>query len=94
MLIAPNLSEKCRGSLGARGKTVSRNWGGLLGVIPEGSFAKGEQVMTEIQEGNRVVTQITTVKLPPNNQDEVLNLMTARAFHGAAAWIRFNRTAP
>ncbi len=35
--------------------------------------------MTEILEGNRIVTQITTVKLPPNNQDEVLNLMTERA---------------
>ena len=35
--------------------------------------------MTEIQEGNRVVTQITTVKLPPEKQDEVVNLMTERA---------------
>ena len=35
--------------------------------------------MAEIQEGNRIVTQITTVKLPPDKQDEVLNLMTERA---------------
>jgi heme-degrading monooxygenase HmoA len=28
---------------------------------------------------NGVVTQITTVKLPPDNQDEVLALMTERA---------------
>jgi heme-degrading monooxygenase HmoA len=35
--------------------------------------------MPEIHENNRVVTQITTVKLPPDKQDEVLNLMTERA---------------
>jgi heme-degrading monooxygenase HmoA len=35
--------------------------------------------MAEIQEGNRIVTQITTVKLTPDKQDEVLNLMTERA---------------
>ena len=35
--------------------------------------------MTEIQEGNRVVTQITTVKLTPERQDDVINLMTERA---------------
>jgi heme-degrading monooxygenase HmoA len=35
--------------------------------------------MTEIQENNRLVTQITTVKLPPDKQDEVLKLMTERA---------------
>src|SRR4029453_14724061 len=35
--------------------------------------------MAEIQEGNRVVTQITTVKFTPDKQDEVLNLMTERA---------------
>ena len=35
--------------------------------------------MAEIQQGNRIVTQITTVKLPPDRQDEVLNLMTERA---------------
>ena len=28
---------------------------------------------------NGIVTQITTVKLPPNNQNEVLTLMTERA---------------
>ncbi|HEY6024422.1 MAG TPA: antibiotic biosynthesis monooxygenase family protein [Pseudolabrys sp.] len=35
--------------------------------------------MAEINEGNRLVTQITTVKLPPDKQSEVLNLMTERA---------------
>jgi len=35
--------------------------------------------MAEILEGNRVVTQITTVKLTPDKQDEVLNLMIERA---------------
>ena len=35
--------------------------------------------MVEVHEGNRVVTQITTVKLTPERQDDVLNLMTERA---------------
>jgi heme-degrading monooxygenase HmoA len=35
--------------------------------------------MAEIQQGNSVVTQITTVKLPRGKQDEVLDLMTERA---------------
>jgi len=35
--------------------------------------------MPEIQQNNGVVTQITTVKLPPDKQDEVLELMTERA---------------
>lgn len=35
--------------------------------------------MPEIAQDNRVVTQITTVKVPPNKQDEVLNLMKERA---------------
>lgn len=35
--------------------------------------------MAEISENNGVVTQITTVKLPPGKQDEVLHLMTERA---------------
>ena len=35
--------------------------------------------MPEIQQNNRVVTQITTVKLPPDKQDEVLELMAERA---------------
>ena len=34
--------------------------------------------MSKVQD-NGVVTQITTVKLPPDNQDEVLGLMTERA---------------
>jgi hypothetical protein len=38
-----------------------------------------EFAMAEIRENNGIVTQITTVKLPPDNQDEVLNLMTERA---------------
>ena len=35
--------------------------------------------MPEIRETNDIVTQITTVKVPPNNQAEVLQLMAERA---------------
>jgi heme-degrading monooxygenase HmoA len=35
--------------------------------------------MTEISQDKGVVTQITTVKLPSDKQDAVLNLMTERA---------------
>jgi len=35
--------------------------------------------MPEIQQNNGLVTQITTIKLPPDKQEEVLNLMTDRA---------------
>jgi len=35
--------------------------------------------MPEIREGNDIVTQITTVKVPPKNQAEVLRLMEERA---------------
>jgi len=35
--------------------------------------------MAEILESNGICTQITTVKLPPDNQDEVLKLMIERA---------------
>jgi heme-degrading monooxygenase HmoA len=35
--------------------------------------------MPDISETNDVVTQITTVKLPPDHQDEVIQLMTERA---------------
>lgn len=35
--------------------------------------------MPEIRENTGVVTQITTVKLPADKQDEVLKLMTERA---------------
>jgi heme-degrading monooxygenase HmoA len=35
--------------------------------------------MPEIRPENDVVTQITTVKVPPDNQSEVLQLMTERA---------------
>lgn len=35
--------------------------------------------MSEIRKTDGICTQITTVKLPPNNQDEVLNLMIERA---------------
>jgi heme-degrading monooxygenase HmoA len=35
--------------------------------------------MSEIREGNGICTQITTVKLPPDNQDEILKLMMERA---------------
>jgi quinol monooxygenase YgiN len=35
--------------------------------------------MPDIREGNRVITQITTVTVDPDNQDEVLELMKERA---------------
>jgi quinol monooxygenase YgiN len=35
--------------------------------------------MTDIRENTGVVTQITTVKLPPDNQNAVLDLMIERA---------------
>jgi heme-degrading monooxygenase HmoA len=35
--------------------------------------------MTDIRQSNGICTQITTVKLPPDRQDEVLNLMIERA---------------
>ncbi len=35
--------------------------------------------MPEIGESNGICTQITTVKLPPDNQDEILRLMVERA---------------
>ncbi|MGB6536014.1 MAG: antibiotic biosynthesis monooxygenase family protein [Xanthobacteraceae bacterium] len=35
--------------------------------------------MSEIRKSDGICTQITTVKLPPDNQDEVLNLMKERA---------------
>jgi heme-degrading monooxygenase HmoA len=38
-----------------------------------------EAVMSEIRNGDGICTQITTVKLTPDNQDEILNLMKERA---------------
>jgi heme-degrading monooxygenase HmoA len=35
--------------------------------------------MSEISESNGICTQITTVKLPPDKQDEILKLMVERA---------------
>jgi len=35
--------------------------------------------MPDIRQNNRTVTQITTVKMRPDNQDEVLSLMKERA---------------
>ena len=35
--------------------------------------------MSDIREGNGICTQITTVKLRPDNQEEVLQLMIERA---------------
>lgn len=35
--------------------------------------------MPDIRENSGIVTQITAVKLPPGNQDEVLRLMAERA---------------
>ena len=35
--------------------------------------------MSDIRQGNGICTQITTVKLPPDNQDEILQMMMERA---------------
>ena len=35
--------------------------------------------MSEIREGNGICTQITTVKLPAENRDELINVMIERA---------------
>ena len=35
--------------------------------------------MADIREHSGIVTQITTIKVPPQNQDEVLRLMVERA---------------
>jgi heme-degrading monooxygenase HmoA len=42
-------------------------------------FWQEENAMPEIRENSEIVTQITTVKVPPSNQTEVLQLMTERA---------------
>ena len=39
----------------------------------------GGRTMTEIRKTNAICTQITTVKLPPGNQEQALNLMIERA---------------
>jgi hypothetical protein len=38
-----------------------------------------EAAMSQIRNGGGICTQITTVKLTPDNQDEVLRLMKERA---------------
>jgi hypothetical protein len=45
--------------------------------------------MTDIRGNSGVVTQITTVKLSPDNQKEVVDL-----FHGKPAWIRLDQSSP
>ena len=35
--------------------------------------------MTDIRQDNGIVTQITTVKLPPDHQEEVVNMMIERS---------------
>ena len=37
--------------------------------------------MPEIRENSDIVTQITTVKVPPDHQSEVLDLMSAYVSH-------------
>jgi heme-degrading monooxygenase HmoA len=41
--------------------------------------ATRRKAMPDIRENNGVVTQITAVKLPPDNQEEVLRLMIERS---------------
>jgi heme-degrading monooxygenase HmoA len=44
-----------------------------------GGGGKEEALMSEIREANGICTQITTVKLSPENQDEILKLMVERS---------------
>jgi heme-degrading monooxygenase HmoA len=56
--------------------TADRNLCGKMRVI----FLDNRRThMPEIRENNGVVTQITTVKVPSDNQSEVLELMKERA---------------
>jgi hypothetical protein len=51
--------------------------------------------MPEIRENSDIVTQITTVKVPPNNQSEVLELMAHRArFMATQPRFRIGQPAP
>jgi heme-degrading monooxygenase HmoA len=43
------------------------------------TLQREETFMSEISEDNGICTQITTVKLQPDNQDEILKLMVERA---------------
>jgi hypothetical protein len=47
--------------------------------LDTGPEAIQEARMPEIRETNDIVTQITTVKVPPDHQSEVLQLMEERA---------------
>src|SRR5437588_228584 len=57
-----------------RGPAVGGNLTFGPGVI-RSIFLTGGRVMPEIREGNDIVTQITTVKVPSQNQAEALRLM-------------------
>ena len=49
--------------------------------------------MPDIRKNSGVVTQITTVKLPHGKQDEVLDLMKERPFHGHPARLPVDQSA-
>jgi heme-degrading monooxygenase HmoA len=49
------------------------------GVAPRFRLTMEKTSMSEMRRTDGICTQITTVKLPPDNQDEVLNLMIERA---------------
>jgi len=51
----------------------------MISVVLPFLFVGKERAMADIQKNNNLVTQITMVKLPPDRQDDVLNLMTERA---------------
>ena len=52
---------------------------GVIALEPE------EESMSEISEGNGICTQITTVKLDPDHQDDILKLMVERARYRRAS---------
>jgi hypothetical protein len=48
----------------------------------------GGRIMTDIRKNKEICTQITTVKLPPDNQQEALDLMIERRKWTNAASMR------
>jgi heme-degrading monooxygenase HmoA len=73
----PRQAHGASGTRSAAGPVAAPKPASDLARYPAGSA--GESAMLDIQENSGVVTQITTVKMTPENQDEVINLMKERA---------------
>jgi hypothetical protein len=50
--------------------------------------------MSEIRRTDGICAQIDVVKLPADNQEEVLKLMIKRALYGDPVRLRFGQPAP